>query len=495
MIFKVIQCAGQEHNGIAFDSGVTVLDDVLDLEKRASIAMPDDMVDFWNKYPKKYTDKFLFVRINALGAGEYWGSNLNGDYFPEKALIKNHKTFQQAYMFLHHDNDDPKKSIGKVIFATYNDDPDAKRVEVIVAIDRKNPRAEKTISNIENGSGINVSMGCKVPFDRCSVCGNIASTRRDYCEHLKFKMNKLLPDGIRVNAVNDEPAFFDLSDVTIPADPQSGFIEKIAGVMSSAELAEKYHLEEKMAAREKAEDKEKHSTIEKTGPDDEGKEVEIKEDIESPEDITERTDELEETGKILDEQSENLPESILDRLSNFPMSEVMGTTGAMGIKLKPVEYTYISIRKTSSEPHARLAYRNNCVFEPTEASKESAFRIPEDINPKIARILYPWLEKRSFYPAFAERRLTDTVTGVNRELPSEEFLSYPQAAAKYAAYVRDVSNISVVKLACILRNYDDIRTRIMDEHGQFLKLASSGRRNLTRNIQMARLMLRGSFNV
>ena len=28
-----------------------------------------------------------YLLVNALGAGEYYGSNRNGDYFPEKALI------------------------------------------------------------------------------------------------------------------------------------------------------------------------------------------------------------------------------------------------------------------------------------------------------------------------------------------------------------------------------------------------------------------------
>src|SRR6185436_6377618 len=33
------------------------------------------------------TSSGIYVLVNALGAGEYWGSNVNGDLFPEKALI------------------------------------------------------------------------------------------------------------------------------------------------------------------------------------------------------------------------------------------------------------------------------------------------------------------------------------------------------------------------------------------------------------------------
>jgi hypothetical protein len=51
--------------------------------------------------------------IDAMGSGEYYGSNVNGDYFPEEAL--NHpgkdygyETFQHyAYPFKHHVNKGP----------------------------------------------------------------------------------------------------------------------------------------------------------------------------------------------------------------------------------------------------------------------------------------------------------------------------------------------------------------------------------------------------
>ena len=67
-------------------------------------------------------------------------------------------------------------------------------------------------------------MGCKVPEDICSITGKRAKVRADYSDYLKFKMNQVLPDGRKVYAINEKPRFFDISIVTIPADPTSSFM-------------------------------------------------------------------------------------------------------------------------------------------------------------------------------------------------------------------------------------------------------------------------------
>ena len=38
---------------------------------------------------------FMYLHVIAMGSGEYYGCNKNGDYFPEKALIMYHHTFVQ----------------------------------------------------------------------------------------------------------------------------------------------------------------------------------------------------------------------------------------------------------------------------------------------------------------------------------------------------------------------------------------------------------------
>lgn len=422
------------------------------LTKSASpLPMTDDMDTFWNQYPKKMPDKFLYFRVNILGAGEYWGSNLNGDYFPEVALKKYHKTFHHARLFTHHQNKDPNKALGRVIYSSYNDAPYAKRVEVIVAADRSNPKADDIIRKIENGERIEVSMGCRVPFDRCSVCNNRASTRAKYCSHLKNDMNKLMPDGTRVMAYNDDPAFFDVSVVTIPADPSSGAMEKIAALskISSAELGEILGLRSKYAESEE----EKESTIEKTGPDDK----EEPKKIEPPVDIDDKKCELRELGAGVAKSDTDIPESMLERISDFPLPQILATLGALKIPIKPKEYTCIVVRKMVSPPVSIKITRMGGTFAPAPPSSHCPFNMMSDFSPKLAHIVRPLMEKRSMYPHYVHGRKDNES---HEKVASSLRIDYPEAASLYAAYVRDITNMDQTKVAAVLSAYPEFAERV-----------------------------------
>lgn len=175
-----------------------------------------------------------------MGAGEYYGSNRNGDYFPEAQLIRWHKTFETspAHLFRHHVNKDPAKAIGKVIFSYYNHR--MHRVELIVEAS-KTLAADEYYKITELGQYPATSMACNTPFDVCSICGNKAHTRNEYCTHLTTQLNTLYPDGRKVMALNLGPLkFFDISIVIRPADITSSVLEKVAnhqGVISSVEAA------------------------------------------------------------------------------------------------------------------------------------------------------------------------------------------------------------------------------------------------------------------
>ncbi len=195
----------------------------------------------------------IYVLVNALGAGEYWGSNVNGDLFPEKALINappdwenllanperarevgkawpyGYPTFMDAYPYKHHVNKDPSRAFGRVELATWN--PEMHRVELVVYLDRAlcmQFDAMDIIQRVENGEFPDVSMGCKVPYDTCTICENPSKTRADYCEHALTMMNKILPDGRKVAVRNDHPKFFDISFVFIGADKTAKVMAKLA---------------------------------------------------------------------------------------------------------------------------------------------------------------------------------------------------------------------------------------------------------------------------
>jgi len=100
--------------------------------------------------------------LTALGAGEFYGSNVNGDFFPMMALKHEgadygHKTFEMyAKAYKHHVNKDPAKSYGDVALSVWNDK--MKRVELIIIVD--NAKAPDIVERIDNGEHPEVSMGC-----------------------------------------------------------------------------------------------------------------------------------------------------------------------------------------------------------------------------------------------------------------------------------------------------------------------------------------------
>jgi hypothetical protein len=225
------------HEGhVELGQATLLFDDAGGLTKTAAAAEIDSFV---KDIPVR--DGFFYLHINAMGAGEYYGSNRNGDYFPEAQLIRWHKTFETspAHVFRHHVNKDPAKSIGKVIFSYYN--PRMHRVELIVEVS-KVLGADEYMKITQLGQYPATSMACNTPFDVCSICGNKAHSRLQYCTHLTTQLNTLYPDGRKVMALNLGPLkFFDISIVIRPADVTSSVLEKVAnhqGVISSVEAAE-----------------------------------------------------------------------------------------------------------------------------------------------------------------------------------------------------------------------------------------------------------------
>ena len=204
----------------------------------------------------KILKNHAYLFVIAMGAGDYYNENKNGDFFWEKDLIQYHKKFLNAGIFIQHDNKDPNKSIGKVLKAEYNHD--MHRVELLLEI--KKELAPQIYESISNGERIAVSMGVKVPGESCSYCGQVTKgSIANRCEHLKFHMHQIMPNGIKVFAINHTPLnFFDISVVRKPADHQgyalfqkvasleeegnyygSSYKDKVAGLKKIAELTKR----------------------------------------------------------------------------------------------------------------------------------------------------------------------------------------------------------------------------------------------------------------
>lgn len=179
---------------------------------------------------------FTYLHVIAMGAGEYYGCNVNGDYFPEKDLIARHHTFvEQAKVFKEHDNKPTSPSFGNVVFSWYN--PKMHRVELILALDKI--KGEEFIRRQDAGEQLEVSMGCRVRFDVCSICGNKATAKNPYCEHIKYHKREVYPDGKQAYMINVNPTFFDISIVRRRADKIAYVLNKVASVNSAVSLMEK----------------------------------------------------------------------------------------------------------------------------------------------------------------------------------------------------------------------------------------------------------------
>lgn len=227
-------------------------------------------------------DNLLYALISAMGGGEYWGDNSNGDDFPERMPMGLNKpslihtppgwermsyqqqvaegkrwewgfpTFYNAKTFAHHKNKDPNRAFGDLVYVLWDDR--MHRVLLIAAFDRARALergASDILSRIDAGGFPSVSMGCKVPFDLCGYCtdwsritGNpqidlaehrrlpirgLSPTTSDYCEHIRTQLRKIYPDGRKVKMINLHPRFFDLSVVFIGADKTSYVLAKLAG--------------------------------------------------------------------------------------------------------------------------------------------------------------------------------------------------------------------------------------------------------------------------
>jgi len=188
------------------------------------------------------------VLVLAMSAWEYYGPNRNGDGFSERAVIlpgvnngipvidqtetlpAHHKSFETtAHNFLHHVNKDPAKAVGRVMQSFYN--WDMHRVELLLAVDET--KAPQICKRIMDGEYPGVSMGCRIRYDVCTICGNRAPTRKEYCEHVngkdfEFGMNTILPDGRQCAVLNPCPCLFDISWVWRPADRVGFMMKKVA---------------------------------------------------------------------------------------------------------------------------------------------------------------------------------------------------------------------------------------------------------------------------
>lgn len=149
-------------------------------EKTASAQLLPEVAQYISSLQPRNDSQYVLV--NAMGAGEYYGSNVNGDYFSEESLIHvpddwtgnplvdrerakswpyGYPTFYNAHPYAHHRNKDRTRAFGEVELAAWN--PQMKRVELVTRVDKDKCASfggQGTWDKLKGGGFPDVSMGC-----------------------------------------------------------------------------------------------------------------------------------------------------------------------------------------------------------------------------------------------------------------------------------------------------------------------------------------------
>jgi hypothetical protein len=429
-----------------------------------------------------------YVLVNAMGAGEYYGSNVNGDHFPEASLIHapddwsgnaildriKHKewpygypTFYGAHPYAHHKNKDSSRAFGEVELTAWN--PHMRRVELVVRLDKDKCERFGAVpiwDKIRAGHFPDVSMGCKVPYDTCSICldwdryraaqatfnkkkhkhpgdavleehkkkpiRGVAITRADYCEHCRGGMNRILPDGRKIFVYNDYPRFFDISFVFIGADRTAKVMLKIAegGQLKLASVSD----EALISWTEESEEGVKTASVE-----DEslktaflGKSATQKKESEIEKDVIPSQF----AGKavpLLTAHEKDLPDDVIDALAGKPLNEALSTTSQLGMVLRPREFQRMILLRLGLRKEADHLEECGHLFPHCEESEDLQLS-PTDFSPTLARLLLPLLSSRSAFGPEVERRAVVVLQMPGEKVKKASSLSSPLLRKIGAAY-------------------------------------------------------------
>lgn len=341
----------------------------------------------------------LQVLITALGASEFYGHNKNKDAFPENSLKHEgtdygYKTFEtNARVFKHHINKPDSPSYGEVHLSVWNDE--MKRVELILIICRE--KAPDIASRIDKGEFLDLSMGCHVPYDVCSICGNKARTKKDYCDHIKYYAGKIPPGYTKIaSMINTLPKFFDISFVTVGADSTAKVMKKIAGYEDNGDRSD--HL---------SGSEQNNTGLKKQIPSNfNGNLVKA----------------ICSVSPYLIEREKRIPSSILQKVNELDLesgveklSKILSSFLSLGIVPHPDEFQEICLRSMGENDLASEMLQKNICFDPFQSYD---LRIVEElskhikIDPSITsdrtiNLLVPFVRDRSFALPILRNRLID----------------------------------------------------------------------------------------
>jgi hypothetical protein len=429
-------------------------------EKTASASlMPEILRYIENLKPRAGSQ---YVLVNAMGAGEFYGSNINGDHFEEAGLIhkpdgwtgipeKDKKlakdwqygfpTFYNAHPYLHHRNKDPSRAYGEVEMAVWNGL--MRRVELIIRVDHSKCVQFGGLSvwdKLKDGQFPDVSMGSKVCYDLSSITldkklyqealdtfdpkkhaypglaalefhkklqakdgkgiPGLSITRKDYDEWTLNHMNRILPDGRKVWVYNPYPRFFDISFVFIGADRTAKTMVFIVR-LGDTRYVPSVEAGEKIAAASFTASRSESPLEKAAGVQDRVLLGAFGKSAAEKRSEIDKDIPADAAVPLLEKSDEDLPEEVLHALSAVPEGKALGTTAALGIVLKPREFQRITLLRLGKKSMADELDAENRVFS---SSEDATDIVGGGFLPALARVLLPFLTGRSALGPYVSAR-------------------------------------------------------------------------------------------
>jgi hypothetical protein len=190
-----------------------------------------------------FNQEFSFYRVIGVHGNEM---NTNGDMFewgektdpaaPELLRLDQAKgryiyqTFVGKGNYKDHKNDSVSKAVGILLDAEPNHS--VKGIELVVAVDKQ--KDPMLIRGIDGGYITDVSMGARVTYSLCSICGSKAYTEKQFCGHIRDWKGRDYSGADtgwiskKAFEINRGVEFIELSWVTVGADTKAKFLEKLA---------------------------------------------------------------------------------------------------------------------------------------------------------------------------------------------------------------------------------------------------------------------------
>jgi hypothetical protein len=261
-------------------------------------------------------------------------------------------------------------------------------------VDVYNFEVEEDESYVAAGVAVH---NCKVAYDVCKTCKNKAKNRSEYCDHAKYAMGSIMPDGRRVGVDNPRPKFFDISYVKRGADRAAKLLMKVASTTTVVRVPDWPDRDKKAGNKSSAIKKQ----VPMTGVD----------PIDALADRAE-VDVLKNVVPFDMSTANELPPKVARLFQVYPAADVVSTLTAMGVVLLPHEFP----EKVAGE---RLYAK-----EPSDA-------ILGDID------ILDLMIKRSMYTPFLVMRATRKaeLSGMGKLKVASDMAAESAAIERYGKYV------------------------------------------------------------